>query len=242
MTVWITGGSRGIGAATVRTFAQAGWRVAFSYLASAEAAAALVSELSAQGYEVLAVHADMTQRDAVTRCAAAIKKQLGPVDALVCNAGIAQQKMFCDLTDNDWDSMFDGNVKSVFYAVQSVLADMVHRKKGSIVTTSSIWGVTGASCESHYAASKAAVIGLTRSLAQELGRAGIRVNCIAPGVIDTQMNGAHSADTLAMLAEETSLGRIGTPDEVARATLFLCTKDASFITGQILGVSGGFAI
>lgn len=242
MTVWITGGSRGIGAATVRAFAHAGWQVAFNYRTTAEAANQLVQELTAQGCTVFAVQGDLTRRAEVERSARIISDHYGEIHALVCNAGIAQQKMFCDLTDDDWENMFAGNVKSVYHAIQAVLSGMVSRKAGSIVTVSSIWGVTGASCESHYAASKAAVIGLTKSLAQELGLSGIRINCVAPGVIDTDMNACHDAETLRTLAADTALGRLGSPDEVAQAILFLCEPRAAFITGQVLGVSGGFAI
>ncbi|NCB28218.1 MAG: SDR family oxidoreductase [Clostridia bacterium] len=241
-TVWITGGSRGIGAAAVRMFARAGWNTAFTYRASREQAGALVEELTQEGSSVLALCGDMTVRVEVERCAAEILHFFGGLDALVCNAGVAQQKQFQDITDGDWDAMLSGNAKSTFYAIQAALPTMLHRKMGSIVTISSIWGVTGASCESHYAASKAAVIALSKSLAQELGPSGIRVNCIAPGVIDTDMNRMHGQDTLDALAEETPLGRLGTPDEVARTILFLCGADASFITGQVLGVTGGFAV
>ena len=150
--------------------------------------------------------------------------------------------MFCDLTDADWDFIMNGNLRSAFYCIQSVLPDLVHEKSGAIVTVSSVWGVSGASCESHYAASKAGLIGLTKSLAQELGLSGIRVNCVAPGVIDTDMNAMHDAETLAGLAEETALGRLGTAEEAARAIRFLCSPDASFVTGQVLGVTGGFVI
>lgn len=236
-TVWITGGSRGIGAACVRAFAQAGWRVAFSYLKSGDAAEKLAAETGA-----LAVQADMTVREEVERCVREIHAAYGLLGALVCNAGVAQQKMFCDLTDADWDFIMNGNLRSAFYCIQSVLPDLVHEKSGTIVTVSSVWGVSGASCESHYAASKAGLIGLTKSLAQELGLSGIRVNCVAPGVIDTDMNAMHDAETLAGLAEETALGRLGTAEEAARAIRFLCSPDASFVTGQVLGVTGGFVI
>lgn len=241
-TVWITGGSRGIGAACVRAFAAAGWNVGFVYRAAEDDARALENELRADGHAVLAVQGDVSRRADTVRCAKTLEKHFGQIDALVCNAGIAQQKMFCDITDDDWDSMFGTNVKSAYYAIQAVLPGMVHRKAGSIVTVSSVWGITGASCESHYAASKAALIGLTKSLAQELGLSGIRVNCVAPGVIDTAMNQAHGAQAIASLADETPLGRIGQPEEVAQSILFLCGQSASFVTGQVLGVTGGFAI
>lgn len=236
-TVWITGGARGIGAATVRTFAQAGWRVAFSYRQSTQQAQVLAEQTGA-----LALRADMTDRTAVQGCMQQIHDTLGTVGAVVCNAGVAQQKMFCDLTDDDWDFVMDGNLRSVFYTIQAALPDLIHDKDGAIVTVSSVWGIAGASCESHYATSKAGLIGLTKSLAHELGLSGIRVNCVAPGVIDTDMNAIHDADTLHALAQETDLGRLGSADEVARTIRYLCSPDASFVTGQVLGVTGGFVV
>lgn len=241
-TVWITGGSRGIGAATVREFAKGGWRVAFSYKHARAQAEALTHELAAAGHTVLALQGDMAVRAETQRCAEEIQKAFGGVDVLVVNAGITQQKMFCDLTDEDWRNMFATNLDSAFYAIQAVLADMISRKAGSIVTVSSVWGMTGASCESHYAASKAGLIGLTKSLAQELGLSGIRVNCVAPGVIQTEMNAMHDAKTLTALAGETALGRLGTAEEIARLIRSLCSEDMSFVTGQVIAATGGFMI
>ena len=241
-TVWITGGSRGIGAAAVREFARCGWQVAFTYRQSESHAAALVRQLAAQGSQALALQGDMSVRAEVQHCFEQIQAAFGGVDALVANAGIAQQKMFCDLTDNDWHTMFANNLDSAFYAIQAVLPGMVARKSGYIVTVSSVWGVTGASCESHYAASKAALIGLTKSLAQELGLSGIRANCVVPGVIDTDMNAVHDAATLDALAAETTLGRLGQPEEIARLIRSLCTEDTSFVTGQAIAATGGFMI
>ncbi|MBR3866519.1 MAG: SDR family oxidoreductase [Butyricicoccus sp.] len=238
-TVWITGGSRGIGAAAVREFAEKGWNVCFTYRSSREQAEMLCEEL---GTRVRAFCADMTVRAEVEAAAAEMRMAFGAPEALVCNAGVSQQKMFCDLTDRDWDEMMDGNLRSAFYAIRTALPDMVHRKTGAIVTVSSVWGVTGASCESAYAASKAGLIGLTKSLALELGLSGSRVNCVAPGVIDTDMNRMHSEETLQALAEETALGRLGGADEVARTIRCLCERDTSFVTGQVIGVTGGFMI
>lgn len=234
-TVFITGGSRGIGAACVRAFAAAGWQVAFTYRVSRETAGALAEETGA-----LALCADLHKEAAICRAAAEARGHFGAPDAVVCNAGIAEQKLFQDITDEDWHRMLDINLLGAVRTVRALLPDLLHRKSGSIVTVSSMWGQTGASCESHYAASKAALIGLTKSLAQELGPSGIRVNCVAPGVIDTEMNAMHSGETMQELAGQTPLGRIGTAAEVADSVLYLCSDHASFITGQVLGVTGGF--
>lgn len=234
-TVFITGGSRGIGAACVRAFAAAGWQVAFTYRVSRETAGALADETGA-----LALCADLHEEAAIRRAAAEARGHFGAPDAVVCNAGVAEQKLFQDITDADWQRMLDVNLLGAVRTIRALLPDLLHRKSGSIVTVSSVWGQTGASCESHYAASKAALIGLTKSLAQELGPSGIRVNCVAPGVIDTEMNAMHSGETMQALAMETPLGRIGTAAEVADSVLYLCSERASFITGQVLGVTGGF--
>lgn len=234
-TVWITGGSRGIGAACVRAFAEAGWQVAFTYRSSEERAVALSAETGA-----FALRADAADEDAMRAAYAALCAQLGAPEALVCNAGIAQQGLFQELTDADWRQMLEVNLMGAVRAVRMALPAMLHQKHGSIVTVSSVWGQHGASCESHYATSKAALIGLTKSLALELGPSGIRVNCVAPGVIDTEMNAMHSEQTLQELAAETPLCRIGTAEEVGDSVLYLCSARASFITGQVLGVTGGF--
>jgi 3-oxoacyl-[acyl-carrier protein] reductase len=169
-------------------------------------------------------------------------RAFGRIDALVCNAGIAQQKLFTDITSQDWDDMFDVNVKGVYRCIKAVLPGMISRKAGSIVTVSSVWGVAGASCEAHYSAAKAAVIGLTKALAKELGPSGIRVNCVAPGVIDTAMNAHLTDETKEDLRDETPLGVLGAPRDVAEAIWYLASDKAGFVTGQVLGVSGGLVI
>ena len=234
-TVFITGGSRGIGAACVRAFAAAGWNVAFTYRENRALAGALAEQTGA-----LALSADLHEGMAVSRAVGEARGHFGALDAVVCNAGIAEQKLFQDITDEGWQHMLDVNLMGAVRTIRACLPDLLHRKCGNIVTVSSIWGQSGASCESHYAASKAALIGLTRSLALELGPSGIRVNCVAPGVIDTDMNAMHNEETMQELAAETPLGRIGTAAEVADSILYLCTERASFITGQVLGVTGGF--
>ena len=234
-TVLITGGSRGIGAACVRTFAENGWNIAFTYSKSREAADRLAGETGA-----LALLADQQDTAAVELAAAEVKARFGTIDAVVCNAGIAEQKLFQNITDADWMRMLDVNLMGTVRTIRAVLPEMLHNHKGSIVTVSSMWGECGASCESHYSASKAAIIGLSKSLAQELGPSGIRVNAVAPGVIRTDMCASVAEDVLEDLRQQTPIERLGTPEDVAQAMAYLA--DAAFVTGQVLPVNGGFVI
>lgn len=241
-TVLITGASRGIGAATARAFAQNGDRVMIHYHKNQALAQALCAALQRAGAQAACVQADVAERAQVQAMLTQTERQFGPVEVLVNNAGIAQQALFTDISEAEWDRMFDVNVKGMFHCIQGVLGPMISQKRGKIVNVSSMWGQIGASCEVSYSAAKAAVIGLTKALAKEVGPSGIQVNCVAPGVIDTDMNAALDASTRALLAEDTPLGVLGTAEDVARAIVFLASPQADFITGQVLGVNGGFVI
>lgn len=241
-TAFITGGSRGIGRAVARRLAAEGCAVGINYLQAREQAEQLAEELRAQGHAAMAVQADVADRAAVTAAIARVEDAFGPVSVLVNNAGIAEQHQFQDITEDFWRRLFAVNVDGAFHTIQAVLPHMIHEKAGCIVNTSSIWGQRGASCEVAYSATKAAVIGLTRSLAMELAPSGIRVNCVAPGVIRTDMVEVLGEETLRDLAEQTPLGRLGTPEDIAHAVAFLASDSASFITGQVLTADGGFIL
>lgn len=241
-TAFVTGGSRGIGRAVVRRLVSEGYAVGINYLRSREQAEALAAELREQGCEALAVQADVADREAVTAAVRQVEAAFGPVTALVNNAGIAQNDLFQDTPEELWRRMFAVHADGAFHTIQAVLPHMLHEKAGGIVNISSIWGLRGASCEVAYAASKAAVIGLTRSLAMELAPSHIRVNCVAPGVIETDMVKGLGEETMASLVDQTPAGRLGTPEDVARAVAFLLREDADFITGQVLTVDGGFIL
>ena len=237
-TVLISGGDRGIGAAAARAFYTAGYRVAVLYHTHAEAAAALEKELP--GCTV--VQCDVASRASCELAFHAVEQAMGRVDVLVSNAGIAQQKLFTDITPDEWQHMLDVNLTGAFNLCQLALPGMIRRKNGRILTVSSMWGQTGGSCEVHYSAAKAGLIGLTKALAKEEGPSGITVNCVAPGVIDTDMMASFTAEDKAALAEETPVGRLGTADEVAKLLVFLAGEDAGYITGQVFGVNGGLVI
>lgn len=237
MKILITGGSRGIGAACVRAFCKRGDCVAFFYRSSCEAASELMRETGALGIRV-----DIRDPDAVREAVFSVKERLGGIDALVNNAGVGQIKLFTDLEDADWRQMLDTNLSGAFYVSREVAKYMIAAQNGAIVNIGSMWGKTGASCEVHYSAAKAGLRGMTMALAKELGPSQIRVNCVEPGVIDTEMNAALDQETRAALCIDTPLCRIGRPEEVSAAVVFLCSKEASFITGQCIGVDGGYAI
>lgn len=230
-TVVVTGGSRGIGAAIVARFAARGDRVYFLYEKNHQAAKAVSEKTGA-----VAICCDVADGAQVKAAFARIPE----VDILVCNAGICWYGLLSSMEEGDWDRLFAVNVKGIYHCVRAAMPAFLRTHRGSIVTVSSMWGQVGASCEAAYSATKGAVIALTKALAQELGPSGIRVNCVAPGVILTDMCASVGSDVLEGLAKEAALGRNGTPEDVAQAVEALA--EAEFVTGQVLGVSGGFVM
>ena len=237
-TVLITAGARRIGAETVRLFYHKGYRVAFCYRNSEDAAQALAAQLPG----VLAIKADLASPHDIMAMANQVLSAFGHLDVLVLIAGIALQKLLTDTTCEEWDMLFSINLRAMFLCCRAFLPGMIARKTGAIVTVSSMWGQVGASCEVAYSAAKAGVIGLTKALAKEVGPSGIRVNCVAPGVIDTDMNASLTNEDLAALCADTPLGHIGTPEQAARAVYMLVCDESAFISGQVLGVNGGLVI
>lgn len=236
-TVLITGASRGIGAAAAKEFSKKGWHVVINYNKNKEKALALAKELSAT-----VVQADISKSDEVLNMYSSLKGQGIHVDSIVNNAGVSSSGLFVDISESEWDEMFAINTKGAFLVTKAFLPDMLSRQSGSIVNISSIWGETGAAAEVCYSASKAALIGMTKALAKELAPSGIRVNCVCPGCIDTDMNKCYSDEERAAIAEDIPLGREGTVEEAAHAIEFLSSDAASYITGQVIGVNGGWYI
>ena len=238
----VTGASRGIGRAVAMELGRAGYAVCVNYLNSEEAARQAAEALRAGGSDAVAIRADVADGTAVAEMVRRTEKELGPVTLLVNNAGVAGQAQFQDISDEMWDRYLAVNLGGARNTIRAVLPHMLSEKRGAIVNISSIWGLRGASCEVAYACTKAAIIALTRSLAMELAPSGIRVNCVAPGVIDTDMVQVLGRETLRDLAEQTPLGRLGRPEDIAHAVAFLASDKASFITGQVLGADGGFIV
>lgn len=238
----ITGASRGIGRAIARRLAREGYAVCINYIEREDKALELKAELEAAGHRAMIYRADVADRKQVNAMVAAVKAEFGSVSLLVSNAGVAGQCLFQDVSDEMWDRYFNVNVRGAFNCAQAVLPDMIHEKAGNIVTISSMWGLRGASCEVVYSATKAALIGLTKSLAMELAPSGIRVNCVAPGVVDTDMLSALPRDVMDSLADMTPMGRLGKPEDIAGAVAFFASEEAGFITGQVLTADGGFIL
>lgn len=235
--VLITGASRGIGAACATLFAKKGFRVAVHYNKNRETAENIAKEIGG-----IAVCADISDSKQVNRMIDEIETKLGRIDVLINNAGIAEDTLITNVSDEDWCNMLGVNLSGAFYTSRRVLPNMISKKSGCIINISSMWGQVGASCEVAYSTAKAGLIGFTKALAKEVAPSGIRVNAIAPGVIKTDMLNCYTDSDISALVEETPLSRLGTPEDVANAALFLASDAASFITGQVLGVNGGFVI
>ena len=227
----ITGGSRGIGAAAVELFAGLGHKVWFLYEKEHDAAASVADRTGAT-----AICCDVADGDAVK----AAFSQIPDVDVLICNAGVMWFGLMSMMEESAWDRIFDVNVKGVYHCVNAAMPSFLRKHAGCIITVSSMWGQVGASCEAAYSATKGAIIALTKALAKELGPSGVRVNCVAPGVILTDMCASVDPEVLAEMAEETPVGRNGTPMDVARAMEYLAKAD--FVTGQVIPVNGGYII
>ena len=241
-TALVTGSSRGIGKAIALLLAQDGYAVAVHCVHAVDAAQAVCDAIIAGGGCAKTYVCDIADGDAVNEMVCSITAEMGPVEVLVNNAGIAQQKLFSDITPEEWRQMMAVHVDGAYYTCRACLPYMIRQHKGAIVNVASMWGQIGASCEVHYSTAKAALIGMTKALAKEVGPAGVRVNCVAPGVIMTDMMAGFDSDTLAELADETPLCRIGTPEDVAAAVSFVVSDRADFITGQVLSPNGGYVI
>lgn len=241
-TVLITGAAKGIGAEIARAFAKKGCKVAINYFKSEEKAELLCREIILNGGSAAIFKADVSQEQEAIQLYSSVKQKLGSVDVLINNAGIAQQKLFTNITAQDFDNMFAVNVRSAFFMCRAALPYMINQKSGRIINIASIWGEIGAACEVHYSASKAAIIGFTKALAKEEAPSGITVNCVSPGAVQTDMLSGFSEADISAICDETPLGRLGSPNDIACACLFLASDEASYITGQVLSVNGGSVI
>ncbi|NPV93147.1 MAG: 3-oxoacyl-ACP reductase FabG [Firmicutes bacterium] len=241
-TVIITGAARGIGKATAEVFCARGWNVLLNYHTSEAEALRLRDELQGPGGSVAVFQADVTDRARIDQMVDHCLGAFGGLDVLVNNAGLSRYSLFGGITEDEWDQVMGVNLKGVFNCCQSVLPLMLKQKSGKIINVSSIWGMVGASCEVHYSAAKAGVIGLTKALAKELGPSNIQVNCVAPGVVATDMINTLTLEELADLEQATPLLRIGAAREIASCIYYLASSEADFITGQVISPNGGFVI
>lgn len=238
--VIVTGGSRGIGAEIVKMLARENYQVVLNYNKSEEQAKEIQQHLLQEGKKIEIFKADVSKREEVKKLVQFALDKFHNIDVLVNNAGIAQEKLFTEITDEDWNNMISTNLNSVFYCSQEVLPTMIQQKQGCIINISSIWGVTGGSCEVHYSTAKAGIDGMTKALAKEVGPSNIRVNSIAPGVIDTEMNKNISPEELEELKSEIPLERIGKPTDIAKCVKWLIEDD--YTTGQVISINGGWYI
>ena len=239
-TIIVTGGSRGIGAAIVNLLAKEGYNIVLNYNKSEEIEKKMKDEFTQKGYNVEIFKADVSKREQVKKLVEFAINKFGKIDVLINNAGISQTKLFTDITDVDWTKMIDTNLNSVFYTSQEVLPYMIKEKEGAIINISSVWGLVGASCEVHYSVAKAGVDAMTKSLAKELGPSNIRVNSIAPGIIDTDMNKYLTFEELNQIKEEIPLGKIGDTNSIAKCVKWLIEDD--YTTGQVISINGGWYI
>lgn len=239
-TVIITGGSRGIGAGIVELLSKEKYNIVLNYNQSEKKAKKIQEELQKQGCIIEIFQADVSKREQVKELIQFTLKKFNKIDVLINNAGISQIKLFTDITDEEWNSMIEKNLNSVFYCTQEVLPNMIHNKEGCIINISSIWGITGGSCEVHYSVTKAGIDGMTKALAKELGPSHIRVNSIAPGAIDTDMNKGTSKEEWEQIKQEIPLQRIGQPVDIARCVKWLIEDE--YTTGQVISPNGGWII
>ena len=238
--VVVTGGSRGIGAEIVRSLAKKGYIVILNYNRSKECAKDVENNLKEQGYTVDIFKADVSKKDEATNLINYTLEKYGKIDVLINNAGISQSKLFTEISDEDWNNMINNNLNSAFYCTKEVAKSMIHKKEGLIINISSIWGITGASMEVHYSTSKAGLIGFTKALAKELGPSNIRVNAIAPGIIDTDMNKEYSIEDIEEIKNEIPLNKIGSPISIANCVKWLIEDD--YTTGEVISINGGWHI
>lgn len=238
--VVVTGGSRGIGAEIVKKLAGDKYRVILNYNKSENEAKKIKEDLQKDNINIEIFKADVSKREEVKELIDFVINKFGKIDVLINNAGISQAKLFTDLTDEDWNNMIQTNLTSAFYCTQEAIKNMISRKEGLIINISSIWGVTGSSCEVHYSVAKAGIDGMTKALAKEVGPSNIRVNSIAPGIIDTDMNKAYTDEEIKDIIEDIPLNKIGKKVDIARCVEWLIEDE--YTTGQVISINGGWLI